>query len=64
MSTQSTQSPELSRADTETMADAALTSTPDGSVHTHNTAPTRFAEVDGIRFAYRRFGNPFGTPIP
>ncbi len=33
------------------------------SGHTHNTAPTRFAEVDGIRFAYRRFGNPIGTPI-
>jgi pimeloyl-ACP methyl ester carboxylesterase len=33
------------------------------SEHTHNTAPTRFAEVDGVRFAYRRFGNPVGTPI-
>lgn len=33
------------------------------SEHTHNTAPTRFAEADGIRFAYRRFGNPIGTPI-
>jgi pimeloyl-ACP methyl ester carboxylesterase len=31
--------------------------------HTHSTAPTRFAEVDGVRFAYRRFGNPTGTPI-
>jgi pimeloyl-ACP methyl ester carboxylesterase len=30
---------------------------------THDTAPTRFIEVDGIRFAYRRFGNPTGTPI-
>jgi pimeloyl-ACP methyl ester carboxylesterase len=30
---------------------------------THNTAPTRFVEADGIRFAYRRFGNPIGTPI-
>ncbi|HEX4671602.1 MAG TPA: alpha/beta hydrolase [Solirubrobacteraceae bacterium] len=29
----------------------------------HNTAPTQFAEVDGTRFAYRRFGNPIGTPI-
>jgi pimeloyl-ACP methyl ester carboxylesterase len=28
-----------------------------------NTAPTRFVEGDGIRFAYRRFGNPVGTPI-
>jgi pimeloyl-ACP methyl ester carboxylesterase len=33
------------------------------SGHTHNTAPTRFARVDGTRFAYRRFGNPVGTPI-
>ena len=31
--------------------------------HTHDTAPTRFVEVNGIRFAYRRFGNPIGTPI-
>ena len=30
---------------------------------THNTAPTRFVEADGIRFAYRRFGHPTGTPI-
>jgi pimeloyl-ACP methyl ester carboxylesterase len=29
----------------------------------HNTAPTRFVEADGIRFAYRRFGTPIGTPI-
>ena len=33
------------------------------SEHTHNTAPTQFVEVDGVRFAYRRFGNPIGTPI-
>src|SRR5580765_2792805 len=26
------------------------------------TAPTRFVEVDGTRFAYRRFGEPIGTP--
>src|SRR5689334_7239349 len=32
-------------------------------MYTHNTAPTRFVEADGIRFAYRRFGNPLGTPI-
>jgi hypothetical protein len=29
--------------------------------HTHNTAPTR--SVEGIRFAYRRFGNPLGASI-
>jgi len=26
-------------------------------------APTRFAEANGTRFAYRRFGEPTGTPI-
>jgi len=31
--------------------------------HTHQTAPTQFVETDGIRFAYRRFGNPRGLPI-
>jgi pimeloyl-ACP methyl ester carboxylesterase len=45
------------------MADAAVSPTLDGGVHMHNTAPTRFVEVDGVRFAYRRFGNPVGTPI-
>ena len=33
------------------------------SMYTHNTAPTRFVEANGIRFAYRRFGTPMGTPI-
>ena len=32
-------------------------------MNAHNTAPTQFVEADGIRFAYRRFGNPTGTPI-
>lgn len=31
-------------------ADTAMTDT-------HSTAPTRFVEVDGVRFAYRRWGN-------
>src|SRR5579862_2251104 len=44
-------------------ADAVLPTSLESSGHTHNTAPTRFAEADGIRFAYRRFGNPLGTPI-
>ena len=35
----------------------------DRARQTHNTTPTRSVEVDGIRFAYRRFGNPIGTPI-
>jgi pimeloyl-ACP methyl ester carboxylesterase len=30
---------------------------------THDTAPTRFVEAGGIRFAYRRFGTPERTPI-
>jgi pimeloyl-ACP methyl ester carboxylesterase len=29
----------------------------------HNSAPTRFVEADGIRFAYRRFGAAAGTPL-
>ncbi len=28
-----------------------------------NTAPTRFVDADGTCFAYRRFGDPIGTPI-
>ena len=27
------------------------------------TAPTRFVGANGTRFAYRRFGEPTGTPI-
>jgi pimeloyl-ACP methyl ester carboxylesterase len=30
---------------------------------THDTASTRFVEAAGIRFAYRRFGNPSGVPF-
>src|SRR5258708_27205337 len=33
------------------------------TTYTHNTVPTEFIEADGTRFAYRRFGNPIGTPI-
>jgi pimeloyl-ACP methyl ester carboxylesterase len=29
----------------------------------HVTAPTQFAEANGIRFAYRRFGQEGGTPL-
>jgi pimeloyl-ACP methyl ester carboxylesterase len=32
-------------------------------VHTHQTAPTQFVEANGIRFAYRRFGNAAGVPL-
>ena len=31
--------------------------------HNHHTAPTQFAEANGIRFAYRRFGAGGGTPL-
>ena len=31
--------------------------------HTHQTAPTRFVDAAGVRFAYRRFGKPGGVPL-
>jgi pimeloyl-ACP methyl ester carboxylesterase len=31
--------------------------------HAHQTAPTRFVEANGIRFAYRRFGKSGGVPL-
>jgi len=31
--------------------------------HTHVTAPTRFVEASGIRFAYRHFGSEIGLPL-
>ena len=34
-----------------------------GKVDNHMSAPTRFAEANGIRYAYRRFGAPAGTPL-
>jgi pimeloyl-ACP methyl ester carboxylesterase len=30
---------------------------------THQSAPTRFADAAGVRFAYRRFGKPGGVPL-
>jgi pimeloyl-ACP methyl ester carboxylesterase len=33
------------------------------TTHTHQTAPTQFVEVNGIRFAYRRFDKAGGVPI-
>jgi pimeloyl-ACP methyl ester carboxylesterase len=33
------------------------------SNYTHHTAPTRFVETNGIRFAYRRFGEKEGVPL-
>jgi pimeloyl-ACP methyl ester carboxylesterase len=32
-------------------------------IPTHQTAPTRFVEANGIRFAYRRFGKSGGVPL-
>src|SRR5580700_4414161 len=31
--------------------------------HTHQTAPTQFANAADIRFAYRRFGKSGGVPL-
>jgi pimeloyl-ACP methyl ester carboxylesterase len=33
------------------------------SSHSHETAPTRFVEAEGVRFAYRRFGKSGGRPL-
>src|ERR1700726_1043529 len=33
------------------------------TTYTHQTAPTQFVEANGIRFAYRRFGNRRGVPL-
>ena len=63
MSSQSMQSSGMDRGESRPMADAGLPSTMDSSGDMHDTVPTRFAEVDGISFAYRRFGHPIGTPI-
>jgi len=32
-------------------------------IYRHVTAPTQFVEANGIRFAYRRFGQEGGTPL-
>src|ERR1700735_714528 len=31
--------------------------------HNHQTAPTQLVAANGIRLAYRRFGNPAGVPL-
>ena len=33
------------------------------TTYTHNTASTEFIDAEGTRFAYRRFGEPGGTPL-
>src|SRR6478672_5592136 len=30
---------------------------------THETATTKFAEADGVHYAYRRFGGPSDAPL-
>jgi hypothetical protein len=35
---------------------------PTMTTHTHLTAPTRFVETNGVRFAYRRFGEAGCVP--
>jgi hypothetical protein len=32
-------------------------------IHAHQTAPIQFVEANGIRFAYRRFGQIGGVPL-
>jgi pimeloyl-ACP methyl ester carboxylesterase len=61
----SSQSKSLGVNEADTAGDAShnAESTLSSSRLTHDTAPTRFVDADGIRFAYRRFGNPIGTPI-
>jgi pimeloyl-ACP methyl ester carboxylesterase len=63
MSSHSNRSPEITRAEQEILPDPGLVPTAGSSEHTHNTAPIHFVEVNGTWFAYRRFGNPSGTPI-
>ena len=58
MSTNSKESFEMLGTGTEPMAGPADLSTMNYGGHTHRFAPTRFSQVDGIRFAYRRFSNP------
>ena len=35
----------------------------DMTTNDHLSAPTRYVEADGIRYAYRRFGASTGTPL-
>ena len=30
---------------------------------THVTTPTRFVEIEGVKYAYRRWGKPGSTPV-
>jgi hypothetical protein len=33
------------------------------TTHMHQTTPTQYVEANGIRFAYRRFGETGGVPL-
>jgi pimeloyl-ACP methyl ester carboxylesterase len=49
----------------EAKRDIAAVKTDNGAgiMQKHVTAPTQFVEANGIRFAYRRFGQESGTPL-
>jgi len=40
-----------------------MSATMNNGQHTHETAPTQFAEAKGARIAYRRFGKPDAPPL-
>jgi pimeloyl-ACP methyl ester carboxylesterase len=35
----------------------------EGATYAHETVPTEFVEVDGVKLAYRSFGQPYGYPL-
>ncbi|EIF34959.1 hypothetical protein BCh11DRAFT_02768 [Burkholderia sp. Ch1-1] len=45
------------------MTPPAASNDPAVTRHTHQTAPTRYVEANGIRFAHRRFGKTGGVPL-
>jgi pimeloyl-ACP methyl ester carboxylesterase len=63
MTSPSDKSPDPDRADAGVMWNPAIEWILEHNGDTHNATPTRFVEADGIRFAYRRFGEPVGTPV-
>jgi pimeloyl-ACP methyl ester carboxylesterase len=44
-------------------ASSTLAASTTTHTYTHQTAPTQFADVDGARLAYRRFGKTGGVPL-
>ena len=51
------------RADSHGPAEAPANGQPEAGRPSLITATTQYVERDGIRFAYRRFGRPVGTPL-